>query len=210
MTKHRPLGAALRPRGGIAWSVAALAWLLVLLALVTACYMLDPVDYGGLGRLGWAGFLLGPRILLATAAAVVLAVLAFLRRELVALAGFVILALATLAMVLVPGTLVWRQADRDHVSLSLLEALTPRLESSERGDGQSVVYATSNNGTRLELDVWRESGANTARRTLHPAIVKVHGGAWIQGSRSGHSDWNRWLNRLGYVVFDIEYALPPH
>ncbi|MEO9175658.1 MAG: alpha/beta hydrolase, partial [Gaiellales bacterium] len=42
------------------------------------------------------------------------------------------------------------------------------------------------------------------------AIVKVHGGAWIQGSRSGHSDWNRWLNRLGYVVFDIEYALPPH
>ena len=120
MTKHRPSGAALRPRGGLAWLVAASAWALALLALVTAYYMLDPVDYGGVGRLGWAGFLLGPRILLATAAAVVLAVLALLRRELVALAGFVVVALATLAMVLVPGTLVWRQADCDHVSLSLL------------------------------------------------------------------------------------------
>jgi acetyl esterase/lipase len=190
--------------------VAAAAWALALLALVTAYYMLDPVDYGGVGRLGWAGFLLGPRILLATAVAAVLAVLALLHHEVVALAGFVVVALATLAMVLVPGTLVWRQADRDHVSLSLLEALAPRLESREGGDGQSVVYAKPRSGRRLELDVWRATGGEAEPGALHPAIVKVHGGAWIRGTRSGHSDWNRWLNRLGYVVFDVEYTLPPH
>jgi acetyl esterase/lipase len=141
---------------------------------------------------------------------VVLAVFSFLRRELLALTGFVVVTVATLAMVVVPGALVWRQADRDHVSLSLLEALAPRLESREGGDGQSVVYAKPRSGRRLELDVWRATGGEAEPGALHPAIVKVHGGAWIRGTRSGHSDWNRWLNRLGYVVFDVEYTLPPH
>jgi acetyl esterase/lipase len=40
-------------------------------------------------------------------------------------------------------------------------------------------------------------------------VVRVHGGAWIQGTRSGLSDWDRWLNRLGYDVFDVDYRLPP-
>ena len=37
----------------------------------------------------------------------------------------------------------------------------------------------------------------------------VHGGAWTHGNRSGSPDWNRWLNDLGYEVFDVEYRMPP-
>jgi acetyl esterase/lipase len=39
--------------------------------------------------------------------------------------------------------------------------------------------------------------------------VKVHGGGWTGGSRSQGTDWNRWLNGLGYHVFDVEYRMPP-
>jgi acetyl esterase/lipase len=37
----------------------------------------------------------------------------------------------------------------------------------------------------------------------------VHGGGWIVGNRSERPDWNRWLNQLGYEVFDVEYRMPP-
>ena len=37
----------------------------------------------------------------------------------------------------------------------------------------------------------------------------VHGGGWVLGNRSGRPDWNRWLNQLGYEVFDVEYRMPP-
>lgn len=197
-----------RPHGRVAWLVAASAWLLASLVLVTAWYMVDPVDYGGVGWLGWAGFLLGPRILLATAVGAVLAELARRRHELAAMGGFLVVTVATLVIVVVPSVLVWRQAARYHVSLSLVDALAPRLESGAGGDGQSVAYATSSDGTRLELDVWLAHGGGTSSG-LRPAIVKVHGGAWTRGAVDGHSDWNRWLNRLGYDVFDVEYALPP-
>jgi acetyl esterase/lipase len=44
---------------------------------------------------------------------------------------------------------------------------------------------------------------------LRPAVVFVHGGGWTRGSRGMTPEWNRWLNRLGYEVFDVEYRLPP-
>ena len=43
---------------------------------------------------------------------------------------------------------------------------------------------------------------------LRPALVRVHGGAWISGRREPGA-WIRWLNALGYDVFDVDYRLPP-
>ena len=42
-----------------------------------------------------------------------------------------------------------------------------------------------------------------------PAILFVHGGAWTHGNRSMLPDWNTWLNKLGFEVFDVEYRLAP-
>jgi acetyl esterase/lipase len=70
-----------------------------------------------------------------------------------------------------------------------------------------VTYGFARDGTELFLDVWL-SGRPKAGPT-RPAIVIVHGGAWTQGQRSMSPDWNRWLNELGYEVFDVEYRLPP-
>ena len=72
---------------------------------------------------------------------------------------------------------------------------------------RSVAYGTASDGAKLELDVWRTGRPNTG--PLRPAIVFVHGGAWTHGHRGMLPDWNRWLNELGYEVFDVEYRMPP-
>src|SRR5262249_8912331 len=33
--------------------------------------------------------------------------------------------------------------------------------------------------------------------------------SWTHGNRSMLPDWNRWLNGLGWEVFDVEYRMPP-
>jgi acetyl esterase/lipase len=69
-----------------------------------------------------------------------------------------------------------------------------------------VVYATPQ-GPPLRLDVWRASRATG--QPPRPAILRLHGGAWSFGTRSDQPGWNRWLNALGYDVFDADYRLPP-
>jgi acetyl esterase/lipase len=70
---------------------------------------------------------------------------------------------------------------------------------------RSVTYHVAEDGTRLELDVWRSRRAPG----LRPAIVIVHGGGWAGGNRSDAPLWNEWLNELGYHVFDVDYRLAP-
>jgi acetyl esterase/lipase len=206
--KARPLrGRGWRPQGVFDWTLTALALLLGVVTAAMAFYMLDPIDYEGLGKLGWLGFLFPLQLLIAAVAAAVLAVLAWARRALVAAIGFALVACITLALALWPSVAVWRQAGRFHVSLSIGEALEPDLASNSSDRERSVVYARGSDGAKLELDVWQANDAGSG--ALRPAIVRVHGGAWTRGSRGGHSDWNRWLNTLGYDVFDVEYELPP-
>jgi acetyl esterase/lipase len=204
----RPLrGRGWRPQGVFDWMLTALALLLVVAAAVMAFYMLDPIDYEGLGKLGWLGFLFPLQLLIAALLAAVLAWVAWARTALVASIAFALVACVTVTLALWPSVAVWRQAGRFHVSLSIGEALEPDLASNSSDRERSVVYARGSDGAKLELDVWQANGAGSG--ALRPAIVRVHGGAWTRGSRGGHSDWNRWLNTLGYDVFDVEYELPP-
>jgi acetyl esterase/lipase len=206
--KARPLrGRGWRPQGVFDWTLTALALPLVVVAAAMAFYMLDPIDYEGLGKLGWLGFLFPLQLLVAAIAAAVLAGVAWARRALVASIGLALVACITLALALWPSVAVWRQAGRFHVSLSIGEALEPDLASNSSDRERSVVYARGSDGSKLELDVWQANAAGSGAR--RPAIVRVHGGAWTRGARGGHSDWNRWLNTRGYDVFDVEYELPP-
>jgi acetyl esterase/lipase len=189
------------------WTLTALALVLVVAAAAMAFYMLDPIDYEGLGKLGWLGFLFPLQLLVAAVAAALLAGVAWARRALVASIGLALVACITLALALWPSVAVWRQAGRFHVSLSIGEALEPDLASNSSDRERSVVYARGSDGAKLELDVWQANSAGSGAR--RPAIVRVHGGAWTRGARGGHSDWNRWLNTRGYDVFDVEYELPP-
>jgi acetyl esterase/lipase len=87
----------------------------------------------------------------------------------------------------------------------MADALRPNWGGPDAA--RSVIYGTAPDGSKLELDVWQTEGAGTDR--LRPAFVRVHGGGWTQGRRGEFGRWNRWLNDLGYDVFDIEYRLDP-
>jgi acetyl esterase/lipase len=64
-------------------------------------------------------------------------------------------------------------------------------------------------GTRLRLDVYRSSDPAHKQRRL-PAVIQVHGGGWLSGSRyeQGIPLLNH-LAGLGWVGFNIDYRLSP-
>jgi acetyl esterase/lipase len=180
------------------------------LAVIAAAwfyYTLKPGEYDGLGWLGSFALVFPLQLLAVTLLGAGLAVLAWRLGALLPASAFSLVAILTAVTALWPSVALWQRARQDHVSLSLGSALIPQLNPGGPARDGSVVYATTSDGTKLKLDVWRADGAGTG--ALHPAVVRVHGGAWIGGTRSDLPDWDRWLNRLGYDVFDVDYRLPP-
>jgi hypothetical protein len=53
-----------------------------------------------------------------------------------------------------------------------------------------------------------QHGCIPTRDALRPAIVKVHGGAWIFGSKSALANWDAWLSELGYAVSSGDVHCP--
>lgn len=198
------------------WTLLACA-LVAITAPLTLC-LLIPWHWGGPGRTGAVLSYLVPmlalsfplHLLLVTAAAVVSWYAALRAGARLAAALSAVVAILTAAMGLVPAIATWQQARALGVPLSLRDYLA-NARHVNKGPAQparSVVYGTAADGTRLVLDVWRSGRPGDG--PLRPAIVQVHGGGWVRGNRSMTPDWNRWLNGLGYEVFDVEYRMPPN
>jgi len=97
---------------------------------------------------------------------------------------------------------------RRHIALPPLMFRAGHL-GVERGRVYSEV-----DGTRLRLDVYRPhpglAPPAPATRERRPAIIQVHGGGWLSGSRfeQGIPLLNH-LAALGWVGFNIDYRLSP-
>ena len=196
-------------RRGSSWVATAAGATIALAVLTTAFYMIDPIDWEGFGKFG-AAALAFPLHLLVIAAPAAIAGWSLKRRGArLAAALFALVALTATAMAVVPSFMLWQRARALGVSLSIREYLSnaASVNLGQPHPERSVVYGTATEGVPLLLDVWRaETSAGSA---LHPAMVFVHGGAWIHGNRSGAPAWDAWLNHLGYDVFDVEYRMPP-
>jgi len=168
---------------------------------------------------GWLTIELAPHLMVvSTAVAGVLAALGAMRHT----SGWIGLALLAVAeLALVP--MIWRSRrtvvalgpvleelelddeapryPRSHIVLPFLMFRRPGVRH-ERG----VEYARADRRT-LKLDVYLPQEPAQAPR---PAIVQVHGGAWVVGSRSEQGI--PLLNHLaanGWVGFNIDYRLSP-
>jgi acetyl esterase/lipase len=64
-----------------------------------------------------------------------------------------------------------------------------------------IAYA-SHDGVELSGDLYLPKGAKAA-----PALVAVHGGAWIQGARTAFQYWGPYLAARGIALFAISYRL---
>jgi acetyl esterase/lipase len=64
-----------------------------------------------------------------------------------------------------------------------------------------VVYAV-HDGVELKGDLYLPAGDGP-----FPAMLFVHGGAWIRGNKSGYAGWGQYLASHGYVVFSVTYRL---
>ena len=103
----------------------------------------------------------------------------------------------------VPGEPAPSRFPRSHIAIPPL-MLIPRGVRRQRG----VVYHRDD-GLRLRLDVFRPTGEQVAGES-RPAVVQVHGGGWIAGSRLEQGI--PLLNHLaanGWVGFNIDYRLSP-
>ncbi len=66
---------------------------------------------------------------------------------------------------------------------------------------ENITYATFSK-TKVQLDLYQPQ-----TKGIHPAIVLVHGGGWVNGSRKGFHQMALSLAERGYVVANIDYRL---
>jgi acetyl esterase/lipase len=199
-----------KPRGIWGWLLTLGAVLLALCMVVPAYCMAVPVQFIFPGFLGLDALVFPLHLLVVTVLALLLWWVAKLSRARLARTLFGFVAILTAIMALTPAFAMWRRARQLGVPLSLgnyLENATHMNDGHPPQLNRSVSYGTAKDGDNLQLDVWSTGLPNSG--PLRPAVVYVHGGGWIVSNRSERPDWNRWLNQLGYEVFDVEYRMPP-
>jgi len=197
-------------QGMFAWSLTVVACLLMVLMAGLAYCMVVPARFDGLGGFAASYALIYPlHLLLFTTMAAIMAYMALRSRARLAVWVFGLVLILTMIMGLLPTFAILARAREFKLPVSLGNYLANagRMNACLPQTDRSVIYGTAKDGTKLELDAWLTGQPNTT--PLRPAIVFVHGGGWVLGNRSGRPDWNRWLNQLGYEVFDVEYRMPP-
>ena len=75
-----------------------------------------------------------------------------------------------------------------------------------RAGGFSTHTFATVDGITLRLDAYAPPG-DVQRNGA--GVIVIHGGSWNARARSDFPEWNLWLARQGYTVFDIDYRLAP-
>lgn len=94
---------------------------------------------------------------------------------------------------------------RSHLAVPPLAFVTRGVQRT-----RGLQFATAEDGERLRLDVYRPADDDPSDDILHPAVIQVHGGGWLAGSRyeQGIPLLNH-LAAIGWVGFNIDYRLSP-
>lgn len=199
-----------RPRSPWQWLLTVISALVLLWILTVGDYVVDPRDYGLLPSMTAYAVLIVPlRALLIALLGAFLTAVAVWSRAWLAASGVALATVLTLAMAIAPAISMWLIAKKEHVSVSVVSHFGRSIHLNELPPwvSRDVVYGRAADNTELVLDVW--PATNVAPGKLKPAVVNVHGGGFISGSKSELPNWDAWLNELGYTVFDVDYRLPP-
>lgn len=83
--------------------------------------------------------------------------------------------------------------------------LTTPLSAADAVTIESDIVYGAGGETKLRMDI----AFPTRTRDSMPCIVVIHGGAWMQGNKSMHSDDIKYFAKQGYVSVSIGYRLAP-
>jgi acetyl esterase/lipase len=208
----------------VSWVAAALLLALGLVAVVGGLNALRPARHWSLvlwsWMAAWVTIELAPHLIVASAiAAVALVALGGLEHEL-GIAGLALLGIADLCGLV----FTWRAlrsgvAARDAIAeldpapdvprFPRSHVVFPFLMNRRKGvrHERGIVYAR-HGSLPLKLDVYMPDEEPAERR---PAIVQVHGGGWVSGTRKEQGI--PLLNHLaanGWVGFNVNYRLSPY
>jgi acetyl esterase/lipase len=122
--------------------------------------------------------------------------------------AWVALSLGVVAVVLamIPPLDAWRVAREQKIELSLRQYIFGSREISPASIERTSETFANVEGQALKLDVYLSTLKEATGRA---AIIVVHGGSWSAGERGDYPQWNEWLAREGYAVFDIDYRIAP-
>ncbi|EPY08632.1 lipase [Paenibacillus alvei TS-15] len=200
----------LRPKGKLQWTLTIVAFILCLISPFLLYYTVYPHSAYHVFSILAMVFSIDPRIMLITVAIIILfGVFAFWKKTfLAAIAYMITLCLFSSAM-FYQFYGVYSMAKDENISLSIIQNFgrSSTYTDLPNHSMNDIVYATLKDGTKLLLNVWPAQNANAGKPD--PAIVRIHGGGWIEGGRGESPHWNQWLNENGYTVFDVEYRMPP-
>ncbi|KMN45209.1 alpha/beta hydrolase fold domain-containing protein [Bacillus sp. LK2] len=199
---------AWRPKGFFQWLLTALSVVLIPLTAMMVYSIFYPTN--ALSVAGFLGMLALSTpwfLLILTSFIIVLLILASWKK--VKIARFILIPLLLLYIFLnvEPIIKMVDYAKKENVQVSLYSHFFNKTELSSKVT-KDIVYGKTTDGVELKLDMWPAN--EKLKNTLTPAVIKVHGGGWVEGSRANTPHWNQWLSELGYTVFDIEYRMPPH
>lgn len=116
------------------------------------------------------------------------------------------LGVAAVALAMIPPLNAWHVARENKIELSLRQYLFGSRESSPVSIERTNATFAIVEGQTLKLDVYQSL---LKEELTSPAIIVVHGGSWSAGERDDYPQWNEWLARQGYTVFDIDYRIAP-
>jgi acetyl esterase/lipase len=195
--------------------LTVVAFLLAAITTTAAYYALHSTNWDGLGKLGAFALIFPLHLVILTVVGLALSAVAWHRGAWLAMGLFSAVVSMTLLTAIWPCVAVSQRADQLGIRVSLgtylANALSPNIGGVQ--SDRSMVYGTTSDGMKLVLDVWSADTTGDAASGVaargHPAVVLIHGGGWSQGHRSMYPEWDRWLNRLGYHVFDIDYRMAP-
>jgi len=116
------------------------------------------------------------------------------------------LGVAAVGLAMIPPLDAWRVARANKIELSLRQYLFGSPVDAPASIERTIETYAIVEGQTLKLDVYLSPLKEELKR---PAIIIVHGGSWSAGERNDYPQWDEWLARQGYVVFDIDYRIAP-
>ncbi|MGE7690383.1 alpha/beta hydrolase fold domain-containing protein [Lysinibacillus sp. NPDC097214] len=195
------------PKGFFQWLLTGLSVVLTLLtALITYAIFHTTNILSVVGFLGSLALYTPWFLLFLTFFIIMLLILTLWKKAKIAQFMLIPLLLINVFLNVEPIIEMKNYAKKENVQVSLYSHFFNKTEISSKFT-KDIVYGKTTDGVELKLDMWLAN--EKLKNTLTPAVIKVHGGGWVEGSKGGAPYLNQWFSELGFTVFDIEYRMPP-